>query len=166
MKDFHNAVQYRVGIEASIIYLVLFSFLFFVYRCTLSRQRPRERHGNIRQKKRMFFKTRLKQIIAYAELLKWRPLSSLLSDRDGGLWVGPTLASSKQHERILVGCWVMMSSWRRRQRCVENFSVWVTAAGPPTPGSRSGPQWEKRPLRPCWGDGPLGTGSFDCSRLL
>lgn len=29
MKDFHNAVQYRVGIEASIIYLVLFSFLFF-----------------------------------------------------------------------------------------------------------------------------------------
>lgn len=57
MKDFHNAVQYRVGIEASIIYLVLFSFLFFFfYRCTLSRRRPRERHGNIRQKKRMFFK--------------------------------------------------------------------------------------------------------------
>lgn len=70
MKDFHNAVQYRVGIEASIIYLVLFSFLFFFYRCTLSRRRPRERHGNIRQKKIKFFKTRLKQIIAYAELLK------------------------------------------------------------------------------------------------
>lgn len=83
MKDFHNAVQYRVGIEASIIYLVLFSFLFFLslYTFKASASRAARQHQT---KKIKFFKTRLKQIIAYAELLKWRPLSSLLSDRGWG----------------------------------------------------------------------------------